>query len=61
MLFELHLIFNIFSNIGIVLMDRVDGPFNLEIEFIGVVNDRMHEERFAYEQYSLPIYTTIGM
>jgi hypothetical protein len=42
-------------------MDRVDGPFQLEIDYIGVVNDRTHEEVFAYEKYSLPVYTVIGM
>lgn len=49
------------SNIGITLMDRVDGPFKLEIDYIGVINDRTHEEVFAYETYSLPVYNTSGM
>lgn len=39
-------------------MDRQSGPFRLEIEFIGVVQDYTHKEKFAYEAYSLPIYNT---
>jgi NADH dehydrogenase [ubiquinone] 1 alpha subcomplex assembly factor 1 len=45
-----------FSNISIVMMDRIDGKFQLEIDYIGVVNDQTHKERFAYEEYNLPIY-----
>lgn len=45
-----------FSSIGIALMDRVDGPFELEIDFIGAYNDTTHKEKFAYEGYVLPLY-----
>ncbi|KAH7730304.1 Protein NUAF-1 [Aphelenchoides avenae] len=46
------------SSIGIVLMDRIDGPFELEIDFIGAYNDTTHKEQFAYEGYVMPmIYT----
>ena len=44
------------SSIGITLMDRIDGEFQLEIDFIGCYNDRSHEEIFAYEQYSIPMF-----
>lgn len=51
---------NFFSSISIVLMDRVDGDFCLEIGFIGVINDTSHIEKFAYEKYQLPVLTTMG-
>lgn len=41
-------------------MDRIDGPFQLEIDYIGVINDRTHQEAFAYEKYNLPILSAIG-
>ena len=39
-------------------MDRQSGPFRLEVDFIGVVQDHTHKEKFAYESYNLPIYNT---
>ena len=44
------------AGIGITLMDRVDGPFALEIEEIGVINDPTYnmEEEHAYETYAYP-------
>ncbi|CAJ0564694.1 unnamed protein product, partial [Mesorhabditis spiculigera] len=44
-----------------MLMDRVDGPFRLELEFIGVVKDWTHREKFAYETYVIPMWNTAGM
>uniref|UniRef100_A0A0N4Z8R0 CIA30 domain-containing protein n=1 Tax=Parastrongyloides trichosuri TaxID=131310 RepID=A0A0N4Z8R0_PARTI len=49
------------SSISIVLMDRIDGPFNFELDFIAVTNDKSHKEDFAYETYSLPIFYSEGV
>ncbi|NWS56401.1 CIA30 protein, partial [Chunga burmeisteri] len=37
--------------LGFTIGDKVDGPFQLEIDFIGLLNDRAHTEEFAYETY----------
>jgi NADH dehydrogenase [ubiquinone] 1 alpha subcomplex assembly factor 1 len=45
------------SNISIVLMDGISGPFSLEIGHIGIVKLQRpvaDEEIFAYEKYLLP-------
>ncbi|XP_028837197.1 complex I intermediate-associated protein 30, mitochondrial [Denticeps clupeoides] len=39
------------NTIGFTLGDKADGPFQLEIDFIGVCNDPAHNEDFAYEVY----------
>uniref|UniRef100_A0AC34PW12 NADH:ubiquinone oxidoreductase intermediate-associated protein 30 domain-containing protein n=1 Tax=Panagrolaimus sp. JU765 TaxID=591449 RepID=A0AC34PW12_9BILA len=44
------------SSIGIGLMDRMDGEFQLEIDYIGCYHDASHEEYFAYETYSIPMF-----
>lgn len=49
------------SSMGIVLMDRMDGEFSLELDFVGVCHDRSHRENFAYEAYALPIFNTKGI
>eukprot|EP00080_Pristionchus_pacificus_P021187 PDM81207.1 nuaf-1 [Pristionchus pacificus] len=49
------------SSVSIVLMDRIDGPFAFEIDWIGVVHDRSHIEETAYETYTLPLWNTHGI
>ncbi|XP_014450983.1 complex I intermediate-associated protein 30, mitochondrial [Alligator mississippiensis] len=39
------------NTIGFTLGDQAHGPFQLEIDFIGLLMDRAHTEEFAYEQY----------
>ncbi|KAM9842163.1 complex I intermediate-associated protein 30, mitochondrial [Aulostomus maculatus] len=39
------------NTIGFTLGDKTDGPFQLEIDFIGVCKDNTHIEEFAYEMY----------
>ncbi|NXD67385.1 CIA30 protein, partial [Eolophus roseicapillus] len=39
------------STVGFTIGDKVNGPFQLEIDFIGLLNDRAHTEEFAYETY----------
>jgi NADH dehydrogenase [ubiquinone] 1 alpha subcomplex assembly factor 1 len=35
---------------------RVDGPFSLELDWIGVECDHSFREEFAYETYQMPKY-----
>ncbi|XP_035529397.1 complex I intermediate-associated protein 30, mitochondrial [Morone saxatilis] len=39
------------NSIGFTLGDKADGPFQLEIDFIGVCKDYAHTEECAYEMY----------
>lgn len=36
------------------MSDKTDGPFKLEIDYIGVEYDPYYTEEFAYEMYNLP-------
>ncbi|CAN0251755.1 complex I intermediate-associated protein 30, mitochondrial [Lampetra fluviatilis] len=39
------------GTLGFTLGEQADGPFQLEIDFIGVYKDPAHSEEFAYETY----------
>jgi len=39
------------SSIGLTVMDTYDGPFQLEIDYIGVFHDRVQNPTFEYEMY----------
>uniref|UniRef100_A0A914HGC6 NADH:ubiquinone oxidoreductase intermediate-associated protein 30 domain-containing protein n=1 Tax=Globodera rostochiensis TaxID=31243 RepID=A0A914HGC6_GLORO len=47
------------SSIGITLMDRINGPFRLEIDFIGATHHISHLEKHAYETYNTPLGNTL--
>ncbi|XP_022191985.1 complex I intermediate-associated protein 30, mitochondrial [Nilaparvata lugens] len=42
------------SNVSLTMVDRIEGPFKLEIDYIGVELDPNHTEETAYEMYQLP-------
>lgn len=44
------------TNVGISLGDRINGPFSLELDYIGLEFDPSHQEEFAYEMYQTPKY-----
>lgn len=37
--------------ISFTLMDTIEGPFSLELDYIAFYKDQEHKEEFAYEQY----------
>jgi len=50
---------NRITSLGISVGARAghEGPFNLEIDYIGLEFDPLHTEEFAYEMYKMPKYT----
>ena len=48
------------TQISISVIDGADGPFELEIGDISLLRDlRYNYDQFAYENYTLPPYTTV--
>jgi len=41
------------SHFGITVSDKADGPFQLEIDYIGTDFDPTHNEETAYEMYEI--------
>lgn len=48
------------SNFGITVSDKSDGPFQLEIDYIGADFDPNHHEETAYEMYEIQQNYIIG-
>ncbi|XP_013170863.1 PREDICTED: probable complex I intermediate-associated protein 30, mitochondrial [Papilio xuthus] len=44
------------THFGVSCGDKINGPFNLEIEYVGLEFDPTHEEEFAYEMYKTDKY-----
>ena len=44
------------THVGISCGDKNNGPFHLEIDYIGLEFDPTHTEVFAYEMYRQPKY-----
>jgi len=43
------------NSVGLSVMDTYDGPFQLEIDYIGVLHEKTHNSTFEYEQYKTDI------
>jgi len=48
------------TNFGITVSDKADGPFQLEIDYIGAEFDPTHHEETAYEMYEVQQNYIIG-
>lgn len=48
------------SHFGITVSDKADGPFQLEIDYIGADFDPNHHEETAYETYEIKQNHIIG-
>lgn len=44
------------THVGITCADKIEGPFQLEVEYVGLEFDPVHEEEFAYEMYKTDRY-----
>jgi len=42
--------------ISVAAKKGMDGPFGLEIDYVGLEYDPSHREEFAYEMYQTPKY-----
>ena len=42
---------NKIGHFGITIADKNDGPFQLEIDYIGLELDHLNDEEIAYEMY----------
>lgn len=49
---------NIIQNIGITLMDKTEGNFSLEVDYIGLVKDNNAVEDHSYEMFKVPKFTS---
>uniref|UniRef100_A0A914E701 Guanylate cyclase n=1 Tax=Acrobeloides nanus TaxID=290746 RepID=A0A914E701_9BILA len=47
--------------ISIGIMDRIEGEFQMEIDYIGVFHDPAHTEKFAYESYVIPMVSAMAL
>jgi NADH dehydrogenase [ubiquinone] 1 alpha subcomplex assembly factor 1 len=45
---------NRLTSFGITAGDKTEGPFHLEIDYIGLEFDPSHKEVTAYETYNVP-------
>lgn len=44
------------STVGITIADSNPGPFELHIDYIGLIFDENHMDKFEYEMYEVPSY-----
>ena len=47
---------NAITNFGITVADKINAPFRLELDYIGLEYDPSHTETSAYEEYRVPAF-----